>query len=101
MRFDYLERMKHTGFIPVYGCPTRLHIVNELPIEFEDFDPLASDADVVILAGDIGVGLEGLRWAEEPFPDRSVIYEPGNHEFYRHDLSLTDELTSAGARAKS
>ena len=46
----------------------------------------------MILAGDIGVGLEGLRWAEERFPDRLVINVPGNHEFYRHDLTLIDEL---------
>ena len=38
----------------------------------------------MILAGDIGVGLEGLPWGEERFPDRSVYYVPGNHEFYHH-----------------
>ena len=70
----------------------KLHILNDLHIEFEDFAPPVTDADVVILAGDIGVGLEGLRWAEERFPDRPVIYVPGNHEFYHHDLSLLEEL---------
>ena len=70
----------------------KLHILNDLHIEFEDFDPPATDADVVILAGDIGVGVEGLRWAEERFPDRPMIYVPGNHEFYHHDLSLIEEL---------
>jgi len=70
----------------------KLHILNDLHIEFEDFDPPATDADVVILAGDIGVGLEGLRWAEDRFPDRPVIYVPGNHEFYHHDLNLIEEL---------
>jgi hypothetical protein len=69
-----------------------LHILNDLHIEFEDFDPPATDAEVVILAGDIGVGVEGLRWAEERFPDRPMIYVPGNHEFYHHDLSLIEEL---------
>ncbi len=70
----------------------KLHILNDLHIEFEDFAPPVTDADVVILAGDIGVGLEGLRWAKERFPDRPVIYVPGNHEFYHHDLALIDEL---------
>lgn len=70
----------------------KLHTLNDLHIEFEDFDPPATDADVVILAGDIGVGLEGLRWAEARFTDRPVIYVPGNHEFYRHDLTLIEEL---------
>ncbi len=70
----------------------KLHILNDLHIEFEDFVPPATDADVVILAGDIGVGMEGLRWAEARFPGRLVIYVPGNHEFYHHDLALIDEL---------
>ncbi|MEW8692248.1 MAG: metallophosphoesterase [Candidatus Thiodiazotropha endolucinida] len=70
----------------------KLHILNDLHIEFEDFVPPAMDADVVILAGDIGVGLEGLRWAEARFPDKPVIYVPGNHEFYQHDITLIDEL---------
>jgi Icc-related predicted phosphoesterase len=72
----------------------KLLILNDLHIEFEDFVPPAADADVVILAGDIGVGVEGLRWAEARFPDRSVIYVPGNHEFYHHDIALIDELKS-------
>ncbi len=70
----------------------KLHILNDLHIEFEDFEPPVTDADVVVLAGDIGVGMEGLRWAEVRFPDRPVIYVPGNHEFYHHDIALTDEL---------
>jgi Calcineurin-like phosphoesterase len=70
----------------------KLHILNDLHIEFEDFEPPATDADVVVLAGDIGVGLEGLRWAGDRFPDKPVIYVPGNHEFYHHDLALIEEL---------
>jgi len=70
----------------------KLHILNDLHIEFEDFVPPATDADVVVLAGDIGVGMDGLRWTEARFPDRSVIYVPGNHEFYHHDLTLIGDL---------
>jgi len=63
-----------------------------LHIEFEDFAPLATGADVVILADDIGVGMGGLDWIQKRLPDRSVIYVPGNHEFYHHDIALIDEL---------
>ena len=70
----------------------KLHFLNDLHIEFEDFAPPATDADFVILAGDIGVGLEGLRWAEERFPNQPVIYVPGNHEFYHHDLTLIEDM---------
>ena len=70
----------------------KLHILNDLHIEFEDFAPSATDADVVVLAGDIGVGMGGLRWARDRFPDRPVIYVPGNHEFYHQDIALIDEM---------
>jgi Icc-related predicted phosphoesterase len=70
----------------------KLHILNDLHIEFEDFAAPETDADIVILAGDIGVGIGGLQWAEAQFPDRPVIYVPGNHEFYHHDIALIDEL---------
>lgn len=70
----------------------KLHILNDLHVELEDFDSPATDADVVVLAGDIGVGMEGLIWVEASFPDRPVIYVPGNHEFYHHDITLIDEL---------
>jgi Icc-related predicted phosphoesterase len=43
----------------------RLHILNDLHTEFEDFEPPATDADVVILAGDIGVGLGGQRFTPD------------------------------------
>lgn len=70
----------------------KLHILSDLHTEFADFDPPETDADIVILAGDIGVGPGGLNWAARHFPDRSVIYVPGNHEFYGHDISLATAL---------
>jgi predicted phosphodiesterase len=76
----------------IKGYPMKLHILSDLHIEFGEFEPPATNADVVVLAGDIGVGVEGLRWAEAHFPDTPVIYVPGNHEFYHHDITLIDEL---------
>ena len=70
----------------------KLHILSDLHTEFVDFDPPETDADAVILAGDIGVGLEGLGWAARHFRDRPIIYVPGNHEFYGHDIALTTTL---------
>ena len=43
----------------------KVHILNDLPVEFGDFVSPATDADVVILAGDIGVGLGALPCAEK------------------------------------
>lgn len=62
----------------------KLHILSDLHFEFgkwpKSVDVNAVDADVTILAGDIGVGLEGIQWALTI--DRPVIYVMGNHEFY-------------------
>ncbi len=73
----------------------KLHILSDLHTEFADFSPPETDADVVILAGDIGVGLGGIEWAARRFPKAPVIYVPGNHEFYNHDIGLTEELKAA------
>ena len=75
----------------------KLHILSDLHTEFADFSPPETGADVVILAGDIGVGLGGIEWAARRFPKAPVIYVPGNHEFYGHDIRLTDQLKEAAS----
>lgn len=58
-----------------------------------------SDADVVILAGDIDVGIHGFTWAisEAQRLDKPIIYIAGNHEFYHHDLALLKDLRQIAA----
>jgi len=73
----------------------KLHILSDLHTEFSDFDPPETDADMVVLAGDIGVGPGGIRWAALHWPDRPVIYVPGNHEYYGHDIGGTGQHHSA------
>ncbi len=70
----------------------KLHILNDLHVEFGDFTVPETDADVIIMAGDIGVGMQGLAWIEAQNPCKPVIYIPGNHEFYHHDICMIDEL---------
>lgn len=70
----------------------KLHILNDLHTKFEDFDPPVTDTDAVVLAGDIGIGMAGLSWAKTRFSDKTVIYVPGNHEFYHHDIALVTGL---------
>ena len=60
----------------------KLHILSDLHIEFEMFDPPQTGADVVILEGDIHVGKKGLAWAQANFSTQPVIYVFGNHEYY-------------------
>jgi predicted phosphodiesterase len=71
----------------------RLHILSDLHLEFGAAKIPRTDADVIVLAGDIHLGREGRRWARGQFGDKPVIYVLGNHEFYRHSLpELTETL---------
>lgn len=71
----------------------RLHVLSDLHLEFGGAVHLpTTDAEVVILAGDIHLGREGQRWARKQFPRQPVIYVMGNHEFYRHSLPGLTEL---------
>jgi len=46
-----------------------------------------TDADFVVLAGDIDVGIQGAEWAisESERLDKTILYVLGNHEFYRYE----------------
>lgn len=61
----------------------RIHILSDVHLEFQKWRRVWSipDADVHVLAGDIGVGLQGIAWALKTFT-KPVIYVAGNHEFY-------------------
>lgn len=68
--------------MPLYMEIHRLRIFSDLHLEFFAWTPPPAAADVVVLAGDISVGVHGLQWARRQFPDTPVVYVPGNHEFY-------------------
>jgi len=61
----------------------RIHVLSDLHLEFAPYVPPELDVDVVVLAGDIHVGLSAIPWAQEQFKDIPVIYVAGNHEYYR------------------
>ncbi|CAG9179306.1 metallophosphoesterase [Cupriavidus pampae] len=63
-----------------------LHLEHDMPAEVP-----ACDADLVILAGDIANGREGVDWAARTF-DAPVVYVPGNHEYYESDFALVDRM---------
>jgi DNA repair exonuclease SbcCD nuclease subunit len=51
-----------------------------------------SQADVIVLAGDIDVGVRGIEWGRQAFADKPIVYVAGNHEFYTGywDRTLAD-----------
>jgi Icc-related predicted phosphoesterase len=70
----------------------RLQVFSDVHNECGWNEPAVKDADVVVLAGDIHQGSDGVEWATRFFPDMPVIYVLGNHEFYHHSIP---ELTKA------
>ena len=70
----------------------RIHVLGDLHLEFAIGKIPTTEADVVVLAGDIHLGREGRRWARRHFPDHPVVYVLGNHEFYRHSLPDLTEV---------
>lgn len=67
----------------------KLHILSDLHLEFSRFSPPGTEADVVVLAGDVGKGDVWPSWAAGAFPGKEIVYVPGNHEFYDHDRAET------------
>lgn len=71
----------------------RIHVLSDLHLEVRPFVPPQVECDLVVLAGDIHPGVEGVRWAREHFPSTPVAYVAGNHEFWDQSLSeLVGEL---------
>ena len=84
----------------------KLHLLSDTHNEFYREDPTVTgeirapdvwdctipetDADVIVLAGDIDVGLEGVHWAigESKRLKKPIVYVCGNHEFYYNDIPL-------------
>jgi predicted phosphodiesterase len=78
----------HTGTCGVCGTETGVTSPDEFGLLGNDWTlklPDPGQYDVVVLAGDIHVGLKGLGWAARTFA-KPVLYVPGNHEFYGQRL---------------
>jgi len=65
----------------------KIQFFSDIHLEFGEFDIPATDADVIVAAGDIGVGLQGIEWLKQF--DRPIVYVAGNHEYYGGDLVHT------------
>jgi predicted phosphodiesterase len=74
----------------------KLNILSDLHLGLGALEPPVTDADVVILAGDLARPAEAIAWASRL--DKPALYVPGNHEFYGGSLDGTaDELRQRAA----
>jgi len=67
----------------------KIHLLSDLHLERAFFMPPVNSADIVVLAGDIGVGTQGVQWAKDFF-DVPVIYVAGNHEYHDPHLPMAE-----------
>lgn len=75
----------------------KIRILSDLHLEHhtpEEIPPCA--ADLVVLAGDIANGRDGIDWAARAF-DVPVVYVPGNHEYYESTIEAVDRQMSEAA----
>ena len=71
----------------------KIQILSDLHNEFYgNYMPIpnivSTDADIIILAGDIDKGTKGVVWAIEQSKklNKPIIYVPGNHEYYGYEM---------------
>ncbi len=67
-----------------------IQIISDVHLEFGSFELPNKNCDVLIAAGDIGVGTEGLEWLQTL--NILVIYVAGNHEYWGHEIADLNNL---------
>lgn len=69
---------------------TRISLVSDLHLEFDKKKPFVPEfygEDVLVMAGDIQVGLDKEAWFSDLLENRDVVYVMGNHEYYNNDFT--------------
>ncbi len=74
----------------------KIQYMSDIHLEFGDMVIPPITGEVLVLAGDIGVGNSAVGWINEIAQGyKAVIYIPGNHEFYNNDIpELIAELSN-------
>lgn len=82
----------------------KIHIRSDDHHEFyrgsPGWHPVPENAEIIILAGDIDIGCEGIKWASTL--GKPVLYVAGNHEYYTHHReSLEQEMRAVAKGTKN
>ncbi len=77
----------------------KIALLSDLHLSVQAMDAPASNADVVVLAGDLHRPAAAIEWARR-FP-QPTLFVAGNHEFYGGDLSTTMRELRAHAQGTS
>ncbi|HAA11074.1 MAG TPA: phosphoesterase [Cytophagales bacterium] len=61
----------------------KIQVLSDLHREF-GFQELSFDqADLIVLAGDVDLGVKGIQWMLDELPQIPIVYVLGNHEYYK------------------
>lgn len=78
----------------------KIQIMSDLHLEFGPFNPPATAADLVILAGDVHVKQHAIKWAKAHF-SCPVVYVTGNHEHWGNSLGRTPRKLKEAAEGSN
>lgn len=67
----------------------KIQFFSDVHLEFGVCAHAETDADVIVAAGDIDVGVGGVEWLKQQ--DKPTIYITGNHEFYGGEMGAVRE----------
>lgn len=76
----------------------KIHLLSDLHLEYSVFEPAEVKADVIVLAGDICLGTRGIAWARQAWPNKEIVFVPGNHEYYRSEIGIENQMMEDAAR---
>lgn len=79
----------------------KIALLSDLHLSVYPFEPPATDADVVVLAGDLHRPAAAVEWARRWYDGRPALFVAGNHEFYGSDLQTTHRELRARAEGTS
>jgi Icc-related predicted phosphoesterase len=67
----------------------KIQVISDLHQEFGYTELSFAGADVVVLAGDVNLGVKGIEWILSTVKDIPVVYILGNHEYYKGSYPKT------------
>jgi len=76
----------------------KIQILSDLHLEYAPFEPECTDADVIVLAGDVSLGKRGIEWARHAWQGKQIVFVPGNHEYYRSEINVENEMMADSAK---
>lgn len=77
----------------------KIHLLSDLHLSVHPMEPPATDADVVVLAGDLQRPEQAMAWARQYV--QPTLFVAGNHEFYGGDIAGTDAALRRHAAGSS